>query len=72
MFSFESDAGKVSLSYLFSSLEKDGFRMFDTQALNSTTWELGAYEISKVEYLKRELSSRMITLREHIFGFSKE
>ena len=53
MFSFESDAGKVSLSYLFSALEKDGFKMFDTQALNSTTWELGAYEISKIEYLKR-------------------
>lgn len=53
MFSFQSDAGKVALSYLFAALQKDGFLLFDTQALNETTWNLGAYEIRKKEYLER-------------------
>lgn len=53
MFSFQSDAGKVALSYLFSALEKDGFQLFDTQALNETTWNLGAYEIRKIDYMER-------------------
>jgi leucyl/phenylalanyl-tRNA---protein transferase len=53
MFSFASDAGKICLSYLFSALEKDGFIIFDTQALNETTWNLGAYEIPKFIYLEK-------------------
>ena len=53
MFSFASDAGKICLSYLFSALEKDGFLIFDKQALNETTWNLGAYEIPKFIYLEK-------------------
>ncbi len=53
MFSFSSDAGKIALSYLFSALERDGFMMFDTQALNETTWNLGAFEVPKTTYLTR-------------------
>lgn len=53
MFSFESDAGKVSLTYLFEALYRDGFTLFDTQQLNEVTWGLGAYEITKESYLDR-------------------
>ena len=53
MFSFSSDAGKVALSYLFSALEKDNFILFDTQSLNETTWNLGAFEVPKIEYIER-------------------
>jgi len=53
MFSFSSDAGKVALYHLFDALRKDGFELFDTQQLNHITWELGAYEISKNDYLDR-------------------
>lgn len=53
MFSRESDAGKVALTYLFNALELDGFTLFDTQALNEVTCNLGAFEISKRKYLSR-------------------
>ncbi len=53
MFSTESDAGKVALTYLFEALFRDGFTLFDTQQLNEITWNLGAYEISKEQYLDR-------------------
>lgn len=53
MFSFSSDAGKVALYHLFDALREDGFELFDTQQLNHITWELGAYEISKNDYLDR-------------------
>jgi leucyl/phenylalanyl-tRNA--protein transferase len=53
MFSFESDAGKIGLFHLFDKLRKSGFELFDTQQLNHVTWELGAYEIPKLNYLNR-------------------
>jgi leucyl/phenylalanyl-tRNA---protein transferase len=53
MFARESDAGKIALTYLFNALEKDGFSLFDTQALNETTWNLGAFEIPRTDYIKR-------------------
>ncbi|MBE7410641.1 MAG: leucyl/phenylalanyl-tRNA--protein transferase [Leptospiraceae bacterium] len=51
MFSFQPDAGKVALYYLFEALKKDQFCLFDTQQLNEVTWNLGAFEITKNEYL---------------------
>jgi len=53
MFSIESDAGKVALYHLFERLKQDGFLLFDTQQLNHVTAALGAYAISKNEYLDR-------------------
>ncbi|MBP9886718.1 MAG: leucyl/phenylalanyl-tRNA--protein transferase [Leptospiraceae bacterium] len=53
MFSKQSDAGKVALTYLFEALFRDGFTLFDTQQLNEVTWSLGAYEITKELYLDR-------------------
>jgi leucyl/phenylalanyl-tRNA--protein transferase len=53
MFSKSSDAGKVALAYLFSALALDQFQIFDTQALNETTWNLGAFEIPKADYLSQ-------------------
>lgn len=53
MFSFESDAGKISLYHLFSALRESDFELFDSQQINRVTWELGAYEISKLDYLNR-------------------
>ncbi|MCB1190989.1 MAG: leucyl/phenylalanyl-tRNA--protein transferase [Leptospiraceae bacterium] len=53
MFAFESDAGKIALTYLFAALREANFTLFDTQQLNEVTWSLGAYEIPKFEYLAR-------------------
>lgn len=53
MFSFKADAGKIALYHLFAILKKRNFTLFDTQQLNVVTWNLGAYEISKKEYLRR-------------------
>lgn len=53
MFSFESDAGKIALYHLFQKLRDSEFVLFDTQQLNSVTWQLGAYEIPKQSYLDR-------------------
>lgn len=53
MFSLQPDAGKIALAQLFGALKKDGFTLFDTQQLNEITWNLGAYEILKSDYLER-------------------
>jgi leucyl/phenylalanyl-tRNA--protein transferase len=53
MFSRERDASKVALVHLFERLRNRGFELFDTQLLNEHTERLGAYEISRSEYLQR-------------------
>ena len=53
MFTKMSDAGKIALVYLFAALGHDHFELFDTQSLNETTWNLGAYEIPRIFYLDK-------------------
>ncbi len=53
MFSSGQDAGKIALACLFNALKNDGFTLFDSQVLTEVTFNLGAYEISRPDYLQR-------------------
>jgi leucyl/phenylalanyl-tRNA--protein transferase len=53
MFHRVSDASKVALVHLFERLRERGFVLFDTQIINDHTRGLGAYTISRSEYLAR-------------------
>ena len=53
MFHRVSDASKVALVHLFDRLSGRGFVLFDSQILNEHTRSIGAYEISREEYLMR-------------------
>jgi leucyl/phenylalanyl-tRNA--protein transferase len=63
MFHRVSDASKVALARLFERLRERRFVLFDSQILNEHTRTLGAYEISRNEYLSRldEAISRSIS-----------
>jgi leucyl/phenylalanyl-tRNA--protein transferase len=52
MFYRVRDASKVALVHLFAHLRQRGFVLFDTQIVNDHTRTLGAYEISRSEYLR--------------------
>ena len=53
MFHHADDASKIALISLLKHVQRQGFRLFDTQMLTSTTRALGALEISRQEYLRR-------------------
>lgn len=53
MFHRVSDASKVALVSLLAHLQERGFTLFDTQMLTETTSQLGASEISRIDYLDR-------------------
>lgn len=53
MFYRRTDGSKVALHYLFQRLQARGFLFCDTQMLTEHTERMGAYEISRQEYLRR-------------------
>ena len=53
MFSLVTDASKIALYYLVEALRAAGFVLLDIQMLTPHTASLGAYEISRDEYLAR-------------------
>lgn len=53
MFHRADDASKVALFHLVSRLRERGFTLFDTQMVTPVTRQLGATEISRVDYLRR-------------------
>ena len=53
MFHRVSNASKVALCHLISHLRGRGFELFDIQMLTPATRQLGATEISRLEYLTR-------------------
>jgi leucyl/phenylalanyl-tRNA--protein transferase len=53
MFHSAPDASKIALYHLHQHLESRGFLLFDIQMLTPITTQLGAFEISRGEYLKR-------------------
>jgi leucyl/phenylalanyl-tRNA--protein transferase len=53
MFYNVSDGGKMAFYHLIDHLRKQGFVLFDSQALNSTTEKLGAFNIPREDYLKQ-------------------
>jgi leucyl/phenylalanyl-tRNA--protein transferase len=58
MFSHMRNAGKVAFYTLLEHLVKKGFRLFDTQYLNTFTAQLGALEIPRNEF-RRSLADAM-------------
>jgi leucyl/phenylalanyl-tRNA--protein transferase len=52
MFYRVNDASKVGLVFLFERLRQCKFELFDTQIINDHTAALGAYEISRTDYLE--------------------
>jgi len=53
MFSFMTDASKVSLVYLVARLYKAGFSLLDAQFVNDHLMQFGIYEIERNEYLEK-------------------
>lgn len=53
MFSRVTGASKIALIHLCARLEKGGFSLLDCQILNDHTEQFGAYDIPRMEYLKR-------------------
>jgi leucyl/phenylalanyl-tRNA--protein transferase len=51
MFSRQTDASKIALTYLVDRLTRSGFTLFDTQFLTPHLASLGAVEIPKEKYL---------------------
>lgn len=52
MFSTESDASKVALVTLAKHLDKQGFKLLDSQFRNPHLDQFGLYEISQEEYVE--------------------
>ncbi len=65
MFHRVSDASKVALCHLVQRLRERRFQLFDIQMITPATRQLGATEISRIEYLKRLQAA---TQRECSFG----
>lgn len=61
MFSRETDASKLALAHLCDHLDRQGFRLFDTQFLTPHLASLGAIEITRDEYHQR----LTLALRQH-------
>jgi leucyl/phenylalanyl-tRNA--protein transferase len=53
MFHRETDASKVAFFHLVQKLRALGVVLFDSQVLSEHTARLGAFEISRAEYLRR-------------------
>lgn len=53
MFHRADDASKVALVHLHAHLKSRGFLLFDIQMVTAATESMGAYEISRHEYLRR-------------------
>ena len=51
MFSLESDASKVALVHLAAHLDKQGFKLLDSQFRNPHLDQFGLYEIPQEEYV---------------------
>jgi len=53
MFHRVSNASKVAFCHLISHLRERGFVLFDIQMVTPATRQLGAVEISRLDYLQR-------------------
>jgi len=53
MFSRETDASKIALTYLVARLKRGGFKLLDTQFVTDHLAQFGALEIPRDEYRRR-------------------
>jgi leucyl/phenylalanyl-tRNA--protein transferase len=63
MFHRETDASKVALVWAIQDLWESGVRLFDVQFLTPHLKSMGAYEISRDEYLARLAAARCLSAR---------
>ena len=60
MFHHAANASKAALVYLIEHLRSRGFTLFDIQMITPVTFQLGAVEVSRAEYLNRlEAATRL-------------
>lgn len=66
MFSRETDASKIALTYLVARLRRGGFKLLDTQFVTDHLAQFGALEIPRDEYRRR--LAEAITLQSDFYS----
>lgn len=65
MFHRETDASKVGFAHLVEKLRLLGVVLFDSQVLTKHTASLGAFDISRAEYLDRLEQALCLNVPQH-------
>ena len=69
MFSFVSNASKVTLIHLLERLKVGGFKILDTQFINNHLKQFGAIEMSNKEF--KNIISKNINKKANFYFYSK-
>ena len=70
MFSFVSNASKVTLVHLFERLKVGGFKVLDTQFINAHLKQFGAIEVSNKEF--KSIIEKNINKEANFYFYSKK
>ena len=70
MFSFVSNASKVTLIHLLDRLKVGGFKILDTQFINNHLKQFGAIEMSNKEF--KNIISKNINKQADFYFYSKK
>ena len=70
MFSFVSNASKVTLVHLFERLKVGGFKVLDTQFINTHLKQFGAIEVSNKEF--KSIIEKNINKEANFYFYSKK
>ena len=70
MFSFVSNASKVTLVHLFERLKVGGFKVLDTQFINAHLKQFGAIEVSNKEF--KSIIEKNINKEANFYIYSKK
>ena len=70
MFSFVSNASKVTLVHLFERLKVGGFKVLDTQFINAHLKQFAAIEVSNKEF--KSIIEKNINKEANFYFYSKK
>ena len=70
MFSFVSNASKVTLVHLLERLKIGGFKILDTQFINEHLKQFGAIEVSNKEF--KNIIEKNINKEANFYFYSKK
>ena len=70
MFSFVSNASKVTLVHLLERLKVGGFKILDTQFINEHLKQFGALEVSNKEF--KNIIEKNINKEANFYLYSKK
>ena len=70
MFSFVSNASKVTLIHLLERLKAGGFKILDTQFINEHLKQFGALEMSNKEF--KNIIEKNINKKANFYFYSKK